>query len=253
MRRQSDGDNLLHNYEGTRPFRRRLIERILGLSVLGRDSRVLEVFCGGGGHLSVMRELTGASVFGLDLSFEGLKGKKRKDQNLNLLCATSEALPFTREVFDLVYMIDVISFLSAGGGSASGGKDWQLSLQEILQVLKDRGEVCLVTGSDPQMEEEFLGRYFPSLVEAKRRRRPGAYRLSQVLKSAGFRDLRSKTWEGEILSGLNFLHSVESRTRPELALVPEEEFKEGLEKLKSEVEPGSLFRVSRYTLIRGRK
>ena len=220
-----------------------MLEKVLGLSLLGPESRILQVSRGKGEYLNVMKELTGAAVFGLDLSFEGLKEEKQKDQNLNLLCAASEAFPFRREVFDLVYMIDVIPL----------SKDWQLSLQEILQVLKDRGEVCIVTGSDRQTEEEFLGRYFPSLVEAKRRRRPGAYRLSQVLKSAGFRDLRSETWEGEILSGLNFLHSVESRTRPELALVPEEEFKEGLERLKSEVEPASLFRVSRYTLIRGRK
>jgi SAM-dependent methyltransferase len=231
----------------------RLLEKVLGLSLLGPESRILQVSCGKGEYLNIMKELTGAAVFGLDLSFEDLGEKKQKDRNLNLLRAASEAFPFTREVFDLVYMIDVISFLSARGRSASGGKDWQLSFMEILQVLKDRGEVCLVTGSEPQMEGEFLGRYFPSLVEAKRRRRPGTYRLSQVLKSAGFRDLRSETWEGEILSGLNLFRSVENRTRPELALVPEEEFKEGLERLKSEVEPGSLFRVSRYTLIRGRK
>jgi len=221
----------------------RLLEKVLGLSLLGPESRILQVSRGKGEYLNVMKELTGAAVFGLDLSFEGLKGKKRKDQNLNLLCAAGEAFPFRGEVFDLVYMIDVIPL----------SKDWQFSLREILQVLKDRGEVCIVTGSDPQTEEEFLGRYFPSLVEAKRRRRPGVYRISQALKRSGFRNLESETWEGEILSGLNFLHSVESRTRPELAVVPEKEFKDGLEKLKSEVEPGSLFRVSRYTLIRGRK
>jgi ubiquinone/menaquinone biosynthesis C-methylase UbiE len=236
-----------------RAAQEKLVQKVLGLSLLNPRSRILEVFCGSGGDLNVMRELTGASVFGLDPSFEGLREKKQKDQNLNLLCAVSEALPFTREVFDLVYMIDVIRFLSARGRSASGGKDWQLSLREILRVLKDRGEVCIVSGSEPQTEEEFLGRYFPSVVKAKRRRRPGAYRLSQVLKSAGFRNLTTQSWEGEILSGVGFLHSVESRTRPELALVPEEEFREGLDRLKPEVEPGSLFRVLRYTLVRGRK
>lgn len=220
-----------------------MLEKVLGLSLLGPEARILQVSCGRGEYPNIMRELTGAAVFGVDPSFESMREKKQKDQNLNLLCAMNEALPFTREVFDMVYMVDVIPLF----------KDWQLSLREILQVLKKRGEVCIVTGSDPEAEGEFLGRYFPSVVKAKRRRSPGAYRLSQVLKSAGFRDLTTQTWEGEIISGAGFLHSVESRTRPELALIPEQEFREGLEKLKSEVEPGSLFRVSRYTLVRGRK
>ena len=222
---------------------KRLVQKVLGLSLLDRKSRILEVSCGSGDHLSVMKELTGASVFGLDLSFEGLKEKEQKDQNLNFLCAGSEVFPFRRESFDFVYMIDAIPSL----------KDWQLTLRGILEILKKRGEICIVTRSDQEMQEELLGRYFPSLVEAKRRRHPSAHRISGALKSAGFRDLRSESWEGEILSGLNLLRSVENGTCPELALAPEDEMKEGLERLKSEVEPGSLFRVARYTLIRGRK
>lgn len=220
-----------------------LAEKILGLSLLDRKSRILEVSCGDGECLSLMKESTGASVFGIDLSAETLRERKEKDQSLNLLCAATGAFPFKRESFDFAYMVDALPFL----------KDWKLTLREILEILKKRGEVCIVTHSHRRNEEQFLRRYFPSLAEAPKRRQPGVYRIAQALKESGCKNLEREIWEGEILSGISFLHSVEGRSHPELSMVPENEFKEGLDKLKSEIGPGSLFRVSRYTLIRGRK
>jgi ubiquinone/menaquinone biosynthesis C-methylase UbiE len=220
-----------------------LVQRVLELTLLSRESKVLELFCGEGDYLFTMKQSTGASVFGVDASTEELILAKRKDPELNLVLGTIGGIPFKRDCLDFVYMIDPLPPM----------KEWQFGLEGIREVLRDGGEICIVTRSDGQAEEELLVKYFPSLSKGKKRRYASIYRLSQLVKESGFRSLESQVWEGEIVSGLSFLRDVENKTYPELSEIPQREYEKGLERLTSELGPGSLFRVSRYTLIRARK
>lgn len=220
-----------------------LVQRVLELTLLGRDSKVLELFCGEGDYLITMKGSTGASVFGVDPSTEALIQAKRKDPELNLVLGAMGGLPFKRDCLDFVYMIDPLPPM----------KEWQFALEGIREVLRDGGEICIVTRSDGQAEEELLVKYFPSLSKGRKRRHPNIYKLSQLVKTSGFKSLESQVWEGEIVSGLSFLRAVEDETYPELSEIPAREYEKGLERLTSELGPGSLFRVSRYTLIRARK
>jgi SAM-dependent methyltransferase len=142
---------------------------------LCRNRRVLDAGCGTG-YGSAELSLNARRVTGIDLSGEALQFAREnyRRSNLHWAQASTAALPFSGEAFDLVVAFEVIEHL----------RDWPSMLQEARRVLAPGGQFIVSTpnkhfyaetrsdsGPNPFHEHEFeyeefrdsLLRIFPSV------------------------------------------------------------------------------------------
>jgi len=104
------------------------VEREL-LSVLPRNSWILDLGCGDGSHMSILA--SGGTVVGADVSAHGLAEARLFGPVL--ICA-GEQLPFRRGTFDFVYVSHVLHH----------AQDHRSVLSEIYRVLKSDGRFLLI-------------------------------------------------------------------------------------------------------------
>lgn len=106
----------------------------------------LDIGCGNGLFLSMLRNNASAqiSMVGIDFSLEGLK--HRVDPNLSLCIALATALPFKDEYFDTISCIEVIEHI------------WQLDmmLSETKRVCKTGGIVVFVVPNFMRLNNRLL-------------------------------------------------------------------------------------------------
>lgn len=97
-----------------------------------RDDRILDVGCGEGWQMSYIVECC-AQVIGLDLSAERLKQAKDRVRNVDLVCASSESLPFKPQIFDKVMCLELLEHLN----------EPRKTVLEIEPVLKEAGTLVV--------------------------------------------------------------------------------------------------------------
>jgi ubiquinone/menaquinone biosynthesis C-methylase UbiE len=93
-----------------------------------RDNRILDVGCGEGYQASYIVGRC-AQLVGVDLSAERLKQAKNRVRNVDLVCASSERLPFRPRIFDRVICLELLEHLN----------EPRKTILEIEYVLKDAG------------------------------------------------------------------------------------------------------------------
>jgi ubiquinone/menaquinone biosynthesis C-methylase UbiE len=99
-----------------------------------RNQKYLDIGCGVGWALKYCKE-KGVTPFGIDISKKALKLAKRlSDNELSVVLADGQLLPFDDESFDLVSALGTIEHFD----SPSQG------LREINRVIKKQGEVIIV-------------------------------------------------------------------------------------------------------------
>jgi len=108
------------------------IEAILRLAGLSRESRVLELGCGGGELLRRLERRARLAV-GVDLASAGLRLAQRK--GLAAMCGRVERLPFATGAFDAVVAQHLVEHLQ---NPTEALKEWR-------RVLKPSGILVLVT------------------------------------------------------------------------------------------------------------
>jgi SAM-dependent methyltransferase len=115
------------------PDFRREAESLLSLARVGRESRVLELGCGGGELLERARS-SAAFVVGVDLSPEALR-LARGERGLPVLLARAERLPFAPASFDAVLAQHLVEHLP---NPVEALREWR-------RVLRPGGMLALVT------------------------------------------------------------------------------------------------------------
>lgn len=108
----------------------RRLELIRHWSESRRKGKVLENGCGVGEYLARLGEEAAFAV-GMDIEFPRLIEAKKK--NSNLVCAAGEALPFQRNLFDVVLSNEVIEHV----------QDDHLAIVECTAVLAEGGRLVL--------------------------------------------------------------------------------------------------------------
>jgi len=96
------------------------------------DERILDAGCGEGYQMSYIVERC-TQVIGLDLSVERLKQAKNRVRNADLVCASSERLPFRPQIFDKVMCLELLEHLN----------EPRKTILETESVLKEGGTLVV--------------------------------------------------------------------------------------------------------------
>jgi ubiquinone/menaquinone biosynthesis C-methylase UbiE len=206
---------------------------------------ILDIGCGTGNYTDLFQRVTLAKhyqVYGIEPS-EGMIAKARqKNSQVTFKQATAEDLPFEDDLFDFIYMTDVIHHIP----------DIRKMFSEIRRVLKRRGKVCIGTQSHKQIEARPIAQFFPGTVRVDKERYPD---IAEVIAAAQFAGLAYRKqeilFEGEVVElGAGFLELARKKGYSMLHLLTEQEYQDGLANLQSTLQNGPIqTRAAGETLV----
>jgi len=202
-------------------------------------SKILEVGCGTGAYLQALVKAVGCLGWGIDPSPEMIR-RALDDDNIHFLEGTGEKLPFEEGFFDLVFSVNVIHHMK-------GAMDY---FQEALRVLKPNGVICTVTDSEKLIRNRRpLAQYWPGTIEADLKRYPTIASLRQQMTAAGFMDIREREIQQPF--EVNDVTPYQEKAFSCLHLISEEEFLSGLQRLKDDLNAGTVQGLSEYVCLWG--
>jgi demethylmenaquinone methyltransferase/2-methoxy-6-polyprenyl-1,4-benzoquinol methylase len=181
--------------------------RVTAEAVVRPDDRVLDACCGTG-DLAVADSRAGArEVTGLDFSPRMLERARRKSQSVTWIEGDVLALPFADGSFDAVTV----------GFGVRNVVDLERGLGELARVLVPGGRVAILEITTPRgplapfyriwfdrivplLGKALKGGAAYSYLPASVRRFPGPDALAELLRQAGFGDVRYRTFAGGIVA-----------------------------------------------------
>jgi ubiquinone/menaquinone biosynthesis C-methylase UbiE len=243
--RSIDYDEVKDIYDLVRIGDPELVHQLLNEVSVKSDSLVLDVGCGTANNTLLFRKVVNADVLGVDLSYGMLSKAVEKREDLDFIHSPAENLPFKANVFDFIFMIEVIHHLN----------DISSAVSEIYKILKTNCPLCIVTQSHEQIEHRMTSRFFPTTVPVDKNRYPRIDKLRKLLLSAGFHEVYSKSYEFATTAlGTEYLHTVEMRGYSMLHKITDVDYERGLKSLKSALSHDEdLQYTPQYTFVWARK
>ena len=184
------------------------------------DGNILDVGCGTG---LPSRQLAGrgALVTGTDISPEMIRAAKENSQeNISYLVASTQALPFPDESFDIVTSFSAFHWFTD-----------TKSTKEMKWVLKPGGPIFIVNKNDIGDFSQGYRSIFRQYMTEDLPRIKNGYSPDQILQEAGFGDIKRTVFPVSefftIEQVMDYFQSVSGWN-----LVPPESKKEALELLK---------------------
>jgi SAM-dependent methyltransferase len=236
---QPDFGPLAQSYDALRPRDADWWE-LLDLLVREGDlvgRRVLDVGCGTGALAQALDE-RGARVWGVDTEEKMLGvARARLPGRVAVRRASAESLPFKDAWFERVVGRLVVHLLERPRAFA-----------EALRVLERGGRALFATMDPAHFDSFWLNRLFPRLAEIDRARFPTGEQLTSDLAAAGFDPVRLvRLGQRGSLERALALERIRGRYISTLRLLPEDEFRDGLERAERELPPA--VRYSREWLV----
>lgn len=181
--------------------------RLAAESAVRTGDRVLDAACGTG-DLAIAGLKAGAgTVTGLDFSAKMLERARAKNASIEWLQGDMLALPFADETFDAATV----------GFGVRNVENLELGLRELRRVLRPGGRLAILEITQPRGALRpfyslwfdrivpLLGKVLPggdayTYLPASVKRFPTAERLADMLREAGFTDVRFKLMGGSIVA-----------------------------------------------------
>jgi demethylmenaquinone methyltransferase/2-methoxy-6-polyprenyl-1,4-benzoquinol methylase len=181
--------------------------RLAAAAAVRRGDRVLDAACGTG-DLAIADLKAGAGkVTGLDFSAKMLERARTKHAAIEWVQGDMLALPFADETFDAATV----------GFGVRNVENLELGLRELRRVLRPGGRLAILEITQPRgaMRPFYslwfdrivpvLGKVLPggdayTYLPASVKRFPTAERLAELLREAGFADVRFKLMGGSIVA-----------------------------------------------------
>jgi demethylmenaquinone methyltransferase/2-methoxy-6-polyprenyl-1,4-benzoquinol methylase len=180
--------------------------RIAAQSVVSPGDRVLDACCGTG-DLAVAASKAGGTVTGLDFSPRMLERARRKLRSATWVEGDLLQLPFDAASFDVATV----------GFGVRNVSDLEGGLAELRRVLVSDGRVAVLEITQPRgLLAPFYRVWFDRIVPllgkllkggaaytylpASVRRFPGPDELAELMRAAGFGDVRYRTFAGGIVA-----------------------------------------------------
>ncbi|MCR4403714.1 MAG: methyltransferase domain-containing protein [Candidatus Acetothermia bacterium] len=247
-----DYGKIAPSYDRYRDLSPELLEGWLGVLIRwGRPSpgmKALDIGCGTGRLTIPLQRLTGAEVWGLDLSEEMLEQARQKKgaAGVHWVLGDAQALPFPEGAFDFAFMCLVLHHLG----------DKAQAIREMHRVLRPGGRGLVWTVSHRQIRESPLNAFFPSLAEIDLARFPSIREIRALMEGAGFSAIREEelAFQEETPTSC-YLERVRNRYISTLELLSPAEFASGLAKLEKSLanKRDQMTRTQQFTIIVGER
>src|SRR5690606_8337216 len=191
---------------------------------------ILEVGSGTGYWLNLLRPITN-NLYGLDFSMGMLRQAKGQAASLTLIQGTATHLPLKKESVDFIYCVDAIHHFG----------NHRAFIQDAYRLLRPNGVLAII-GHDPHSAGShywYVYSYFDTVYDTDLRRYPSGKAILSMMNAIGFKNASEKPVEhiqnlhvGEAVLKDPFLrHDATSQ----LALLSEEQYQAGIEKIKQDI------------------
>jgi len=223
-------DDIAHQYERYRAGGEQIARGLAEVARVRPGAAVLDVGCGTGSAAAAFQELTGATVFGVDKSAEMLRYARQKSSSVMYVRSDAHALPFSDGKFDFAYAVLVMHHL----------EDVRGALCELYRVLRS-GRAAILTCSHDWIRRHPMNQFFPSFASIDLARFPSIDAVQEWLQDAGFRQIEMRPVQTEpYAADSEYVKKVADKWVSTLQLLPDDEFQEGLERLRHAVSTGTL-------------
>ena len=220
-----DYDKIAHRYDRHRRGGGPYQPLLLSLARECGARRVLEVGAGTGNNTAAFADGCPCEMVALDLSREMIRKGMAKNVPAHWAQADATHIPLSDGSMDFAfgcYMLHYISSLRA-------------MFEECARVVAE-GAVAFVTASHEFIENHPMNKYFPSFAEIDKARFQPVTEVCDVLSMAGFSEvgeerLCNPPWAIDAA----YVDRIANRVISTYDLIPQEEFEEGLRRLREDV------------------
>lgn len=227
-------------YARNRPANSFVVDELRRVCAPDSSSRVLEVGCGTGSHVSMLVQATNCQGWGIDPS-EEMICQEESGKRVQFVNGTAEELPFEDRFFDFLFSIDVIHHLATTTSY----------FHEAFRVLKPAGTICTITDSERIIRNRKpLSQYWPSTVSVDIKRYPAITVLKNQMIVTGFVDVTETNIQST--SEIEDITPYKEKAFSCLHLISQDEFLRGLMRLQEDLKAGPVQRVSAYVCLWGR-
>jgi len=228
-------------YDNTRDSDDEIIEMMFKNNVFGENSNILDFGCGTGNYLYKISGNYKCKCHGIEPS-AGMREKACiKNPGLIIVEGNHETMPFEDNFFDFIYMTDVIHHVP----------DLDSLFKNLSKKAKDKGKICIKSQSWKQIEKRWFNRYFPSLEEIEKKRYPNIDAIIDAAKNYELilEKIEIMKYPEENKIDELFIRNVEEKNYSMFRLLDDPEFKDGLAKLKNDIDKIIIEREAGESLV----
>jgi SAM-dependent methyltransferase len=205
-------------------------DALLNLARQIKAKNILEVGSGTGFWLNLLHQVT-PNLYGMDFSAGMIAQAQNQPAPLKLTRGTAIQLPYQNATFDLIYCVDAIHHFG----------DHAAFIREAFRVLKPGGALAII-GHDPHNSQGnwYIYDYFETVRETDLMRYPSSEAVKNSMCQEGFADIELCDVEHilNIHVGEGVLNDpfIKHNATSQLALLSEEAYSAGIEKIKTDLE-----------------
>ena len=220
-----DYDKLADNYDKHRRGAGPYLERLVELAGASGAASVLEVGAGTGNNTQAFLEAYPCRLLALEPSRGMVDKGVAKGIPAHWLRASGLHIPITDRAVGFVYGVYILHYIP----------DLDALFAECARVL-DRGAAAFVTASRAFIDSHPMNRYFPSFAKIDRARFQPVDALTEALKRSGFAHVGVERFVADPQPiGPEYVCKVASKFISTYALLPPDEYAEGLRRLEADV------------------
>lgn len=231
-----DYNHICSIYDDVRKEEVDIIRRFFQESEITENSNILDIGCGTGNYTNLIQKVSKAKVYGMDPSQGMLEKAREKNNEILFKVGQASCIPFEGDKFDFIYMTDVIHHIP----------DINFMFCEIYRVLKNGGKMCIATQSHRQIDIRYMSEFFPATAVVDKKRYPDIDSIITSAEESRMHYIKQEiVGEGQDVElGAKYLELLEKKGYSMLHLINDEDYMNGVNRVKAELREGSIVRKS---------